>query len=217
MYRNCALLMCLFLLLTGMCTVHAKDADTGRESDEDVLHMTIKELREKQEENNTEKDYTEEVLSSQGGIRNISSPERTVAYEVLVNEDAVLLDAESLDILCRIVEAEAGTEDEEGRMLVANVVLNRMDSRRFPNTVKGVVFQKNGGTCQFSPIATGSYYRVKVSEKTRKAVDRVLRGEDYSQGALYFVNRYATNAEIMSWFDTRCSFLFSHGRHEFFS
>lgn len=212
MYKNCALVLCLFLLLTGMCTVHAKDADTDRALTEDILHMTVNQLQVKREE-----DYTEEALFSLGEIRNISSPERTVAYEVLENEKAVFLDEESLDILCRIVEAEAGTEDEEGRMLVANVVLNRVESRRFPDTVKGVVFQQKGGVCQFSPIATGSYYRVKVSEKTRKAVEKALRGEDTSRGALFFVNRYATKAENMSWFDTRCTFLFTHGRHDFFS
>lgn len=212
MYKNCGLILGAFLLFTGMCTVHAENTDMVQELPEDVLHMTIQEVQEKIEE-----DYTDEELLSLVGMPEISSPEREVAYDVLVNEDAVFLDEESLDILCRIVEAEAGTEDEEGRMLVANVILNRVESRRFPNTVKGVVFQKNGGVCQFSPIATGSYYRVKVSEKTRSAVDRVLRGEDISQGALFFVNRYATKAGNMSWFDTRCTFLFTHGRHEFFS
>lgn len=212
MYKNFALILCLFLMLSGMFTVHAKDLDTNPELPEDVLHMTIEELQEKQEE-----DYTEEALFSMAGMRNISSPERTVEYDILINEDAVFLDEESYDILCRIVEAEAGTEDETGRMLVANVVLNRVESRRFPDTVKGVVFQQGNGKCQFSPIATGSYYRVKVSEKTREAVERVLRGEDSSQGALFFVNRYAAKAENMNWFDTKCTFLFSHGRHEFFS
>lgn len=212
MYKNCGLILGLFLLFTGMFTVHAENADVMQELPEDVLHMTIQEVQEKIEE-----DYTDEALISLAGMPEISSPEREVAYDVLVNEDAVFLDEESMDILCRIVEAEAGTEDEEGRMLVANVVLNRVESQRFPNTVKGVVFQKNGGVCQFSPIATGSYYRVKVSEKTRSAVDRVLRGEDISQGALFFVNRHATKAGNMSWFDTRCTFLFTHGRHEFFS
>ncbi len=212
MYKNCTLVLCLFLLFTGVCTVHAEDAIVRQELPEDVLNMTIQEVQEKLEEN-----YTDAALLSLAGMPKISSPEREVEYEVLVNEEAVFLDEESLDILCRIVEAEAGTEDEEGRMLVANVVLNRVESRRFPDTVKGVVFQKNGGVCQFSPIATGSYYRVKVSEKTRNAVDRVLRGEDISQGALFFVNRHATKAGNMTWFDTRCTFLFAHGRHEFFS
>ena len=212
MYKKFAFMLCLFLMLSGMFTVHAKDADINQELPEDVLHMTIEELQEKQEE-----DYTEEALFSVTKTQEVSSPERMVAYDVLVNEDAVFLDEESLEILCRIVEAEAGTEDEEGRMLVANVVLNRVESRRFPDTVKGVVFQQGGGKYQFSPVATGSYYHVNVSEKTREAVEKVLRGEDSSQGALFFVNRYAAKTENMNWFDAKCTFLFAHGRHEFFS
>lgn len=211
MYKNFALFLCLFLALSGMFTVHAKDLNENPKLQGDVLHMTIGELQEKREE-----DYTEEALFSMAGMRNISSPERTVKYDVLINEDAIFLDEESFDILCRIVEAEAGTEDEKGRMLIANVVLNRVESRRFPDTVKGVVFQQGNGKYQFSPIATGSYYRVKVSDKTREAVKKVLRGEDSSKGALFFVNRYAAKAESMNWFDTRCTFLFEHGRHEFF-
>ena len=140
-----------------------------------------------------------------------------MGYNVLVNEDAIFLDEESVEILCRIVEAEAGSEDEKGRMLVANVVLNRLESSRFPNTVKGVVFQRGGGIYQFSPVANGRYYRVKVSKQTRDAVEKVLRGADESQGALYFVNRRAANSSYMNWFDTRCTFLFTYGRHEFFS
>lgn len=224
MYNKCAMLLCLFLLFTGMCTSHAKEVDPTEILPENVLDMTIPQILEKRNAEKTEKNTEEkeeeaigEAISSGVGMLYISSPERTVAYDVLVNEDAIFLDEESLDILYRIVEAEAGTEDEEGRMLVANVVLNRVESRRFPDTVKAVVFQQRGGICQFSPVATGSYYRVKVSEKTKAAVDKVLRGEDTSQGALFFVNRYATNAENMSWFDTRCSFLFTHGRHDFFS
>ncbi len=95
--------------------------------------------------------------------------------------------------------------------------MNRVESSRFPDTVKGVVFQKSGGLYQFSPVANGSYYKVSVSEKTREAVEKVLRGEDDSQGALYFVNRKAAKSEYMSWFDTKCTPLFSYGRHEFFS
>lgn len=212
MYKKFAFLLCFFMMISGLFTVHAKGADLNQQLPEDVLHMTFRQLQQKQEE-----DYTEEALFSIAGMRNISSPERKVSYSVMVNENAVFLDEESYDILCRIVEAEAGTEDEKGRMLVANVVLNRVESRRFPDTVKEVVFQQSGGKYQFSPIATGSYNHVKVSDKTLEAVEKVLHGEDASQGALFFVNRYAAKEENMSWFDARCTFLFVHGRHEFFS
>lgn len=212
MYKNCALILCLSMLITGMCAVNAKEVDLNQKLSGDVFDMTLEEMQTQLKEEDVQ-----EVFRFREILQNISSPKRTVSYNVLVNENAIFLDEESYDILCRIVEAEAGNEDEKGRMLVANVVMNRVESSRFPNTVKGVVFQKNGGVCQFSPVANGRYYKVTVSEKTRSAVERVLRGEDESQGALYFVNRYAANAEYMYWFDTKCRSLFSYGRHEFFS
>ena len=212
MYKNCALILCLSMLITGMCAVNANELNMNRELSGGVLDMTLEEMQAELKEEDIQ-----EVYRFREMMQSISSPERTVNYSVLVNENAISLDEESVEILCRIVEAEAGTEDEKGRILVANVVMNRVESSRFPDTVKGVVFQKSGGLYQFSPVANGRYYRVTVSKETREAVEKVLRGKDESQGALYFVNRYAANAEYMSWFDRKCTPLFSYGRHEFFS
>jgi Cell wall hydrolyses involved in spore germination len=212
MYKNCALILCLSMLITGMCAVNANELNMNQELSGGVLDMTLEEMQTELKEEDIQ-----EVYRFREMMQSISSPERTVDYSVLVNENAIYLDKESIEILCRIVEAEAGTEDEKGRILVANVVMNRVESSRFPDTVKGVVFQKSGGLYQFSPVANGRYYRVTVSEETRKAVEKVLRGKDESQGALYFVNRYAANTEYMNWFDRRCTSLFSYGRHEFFS
>lgn len=65
-------------------------------------------------------------------------------------------------ILERIVEAEAGGENRKGKILVANVILNRVRHKEFPNTIKGVVFAHKGSRYQFSPIADGRYYKVHV-------------------------------------------------------
>lgn len=116
------------------------------------------------------------------------------------------------EILCRIVQAEAGDQDVYGRILVANVILNRVNyEKEFPNDIEGVVFEKK----QFSPISNGAYYRVVVDDVTREAVDRCLSGEDYSYGALYFFMRSATAASTASWFDT-LTFICKYGCHEFF-
>lgn len=212
MYKQCALILCLSMLITGVLAVNAKEVDLDEELSGEILDMTVEELQAEREAG-----HIEEIFQFGSILESISSPKRTVGYHVLVNENAIFLDEESTEILCRIVEAEAGNEDEKGRMLIANVVMNRVESSRFPNTVKGVVFQKGGGIYQFSPVANGSYYRVKVSEETKTAVEKVLQGEDESQGALYFVNRRAANAGNMRWFDTKCTPLFTYGRHEFFS
>ncbi|WP_310603757.1 cell wall hydrolase [Anaerosporobacter sp.] len=128
----------------------------------------------------------------------------------------ISLGTEQKEVLLRIVEAEATGEDIKGKMLVANVILNRVKSSQFPDTVKEVVFQKNGKTVQFSPIADGRYWSVKVSKSTKEAVERVLKGEDESQGALYFSARSKAKKSSMSWFDNNLTWLFKYGGHEFY-
>lgn len=129
---------------------------------------------------------------------------------------AISLSKDETEVLQRIVEAEATGEDIKGKMLVANVIINRTKNKNFPNTVKEVVFQKNGGTYQFSPIKDKRYWSVTISKDTITAVDRVLQGEDDSQGALYFSARKRANKNSMSWFDRNLKYLFKHGAHEFF-
>ncbi|WP_238483780.1 cell wall hydrolase [Anaerosporobacter faecicola] len=128
----------------------------------------------------------------------------------------ISLGTDDKEVLLRIVEAEATGEDIKGKMLVANVILNRVKSSQFPDTVAEVVFQKNGKTVQFSPIADGRYWSVTISKSTREAVERVLNGEDKSQGALYFSARSKAKKSSMNWFDTHLTWLFKYGGHEFY-
>ncbi|WWR17246.1 cell wall hydrolase [Lachnospiraceae bacterium JLR.KK008] len=157
----------------------------------------------------------EEASSMIGSMERAESGQRIVDYQVLERPEFSFTDNE-FQILCRIVEAEAGGEDMNGRILVANVILNRVESQSFPNTIEGVVFQKNNGTFQFSPIRDGRYQNVKVSEETKEAVQRALLGEDYSKGALYFVSRKGAAPDKMRWFDNHLTRLFQYGGHEFF-
>ena len=122
------------------------------------------------------------------------------------------LDAASRHILERIVEAEAGDQDIRGRQMVANVVLNRLQSSKFPNTVEKVVFAHR----QFSPVSNGSYYRVDVSDKTKRAVEKALMEKDNTKGALYFMYRAGSDAGNVSWFDRDLTKLCEYGCHEFF-
>lgn len=120
---------------------------------------------------------------------------------------------EDYEVLCRIVEAEAGDQDEKGRILVANVILNRVRDGEFPDNITDVVFQKSKKTYQFSPTRPGGrYYTVTVSDLTVECVERALRGEDYSEGALYF----AMKTSSKSWFNRSLEFLFRHGDHYFY-
>ncbi len=75
--------------------------------------------------------------------------------------------------------------DDRGKILVANVIINRVKNKKFPNSVKAVVYEPS----QFSPVLDGTINSCKVTQQTIDCVNRALEGEDYSGGALYFMNR----------------------------
>lgn len=137
--------------------------------------------------------------------------------KVYAGDIPLLITPEDKEVLLRIVEAEATGEDVKGRMLVANVILNRVVSEEFPNSIPEVVFSHRGDTYQFAPVKDGRYWTVRITDKTKEAVERVLAGEDYSQGALYFAARRMANQKAMRWFDTALTYLFTYGVHEFFT
>ena len=135
-----------------------------------------------------------------------------VTPEALTGNSFSLEDQE-YQVLLKIVEAEAGCEDTEGRMLVANVVMNRVRNGYFPNTVTEVVYQRQDGTAQFSPVSDGRIDTVNVSQGTIDAVARVMNGEDISQAALFFRSVRSRSG----WFDQKLSRVLEHGNHIFYT
>lgn len=121
------------------------------------------------------------------------------------------------ETLLAIVEAEAGGEDLEGRIMVANVIFNRVKSDQFPDNVTDVVWQTSSGAPQFSPTVDGRIHTVGISETTREAVNRAIDGEDLSQGALFFVAKDQAEKKNVEWFDVNLKFLFQHGVHSFYT
>jgi len=141
-----------------------------------------------------------------------------VQYSVKVASynKVISVTSEDVKMLERITEAEASGEDQIGKILIVNVILNRVASDKFPNTIKKVIFQNDGEGYQFSPVKSGKYWKVKISNETKKAVQKALEGEDYSKGALYFMARKHAKKKSAKWFDENLTFLFKHGEHEFF-
>jgi len=137
--------------------------------------------------------------------------------DVTPNRDPITLSDTDYQVLLTIVEAEVGTEDLYARMMIANVIINRMQNDYYPDTIEEVVFQNDGKVYQFSPILDGRYYKVKVSKKTIEAVNNVLAGYDNSEGALAFVNRSITSDHIMKWFDNNLTFVVQYDDIEFFT
>ncbi len=120
-------------------------------------------------------------------------------------------DADDLYWLSRIISAEAGGESLYGQIAVGNVVLNRVKSRQFPNTVYGVIFDRVGGT-QFSPVSMGTIYK-KPTASSVIAAKICLDGYRISDDILFFMNpRIATS----NWISKNRPFAFTIGNHDFY-
>jgi len=120
-------------------------------------------------------------------------------------------DSTDLYWLSRIISAEASGESLLGQIAVGNVVLNRVESKQYPNTVYGVVFDRKGGT-QFSPVSMGTIYKTPT-ESAVIAAKICLEGYSVSDRILFFMNpRIATN----NWISKNRPYAFSIGNHDFY-
>ncbi|WP_078427777.1 cell wall hydrolase [Alkalihalobacterium alkalinitrilicum] len=115
--------------------------------------------------------------------------------EVKVHAVRASLTVEEKELLERLVTAEAQNEPFEGKVAVAEVVLNRMENEQFPDELEDVVFQEN----QFCPVENGTINK-KPTEKAKKAVEEAIKGTDEANGALYFYN---DNIIKTSWLQSR--------------
>lgn len=88
-----------------------------------------------------------------------------------------------LDLLARIIYGEARGESYKGQVAVGAVVMNRVVSPKFPNTVKGVIEQPRA----FTAVQDGQYFMTPNKEAYMAALDAV-RGFDPTNGALYYFN-----------------------------
>ena len=88
--------------------------------------------------------------------------------------------------LSKIIYAESGGEPLLGKIAVGNVILNRARHYYFPNTIYGVIFDKQNGV-QFSPTANGTIYKTPNSDSVI-AAKICLEGYSVDTSILYFVN-----------------------------
>ncbi|MCA0758004.1 spore cortex-lytic enzyme [Paenibacillus sp. N4] len=88
-----------------------------------------------------------------------------------------------LNMLARIIYAESRGEPYEGQVAVGAVVLNRVESSSFPDTIKGVIEQPRA----FTAVDDGQY-KLKPNETAYQAAMEAVRGIDPTNGALYYFN-----------------------------
>ncbi len=95
--------------------------------------------------------------------------------------------ATDIDLLARLVEAEAGGEPYEGKVAVAATVLNRLKDARFPKSISGVIYQVIDGYYQYTPVLNGQI-NLPASNSSYQAAKDALAGWDPTYGANGFYN-----------------------------
>ena len=95
----------------------------------------------------------------------------------------------SLDLLARVISAEARGEPYSGQVAVGAVILNRVEHPSFPNTIAGVVYQPGAFTCMVD-----GQFNEPVAESAVRAAREALNGVDPSGGAIYYFNPNTANS-----------------------
>lgn len=111
--------------------------------------------------------------------------------------------------LSRIIYCESGNQTLAGKIAVGNVVLNRVASSQFPDSVYDVIFQRN----QFTP-ASSSLIKRTPSAECVIAAKLALEGANTAGNALYFINPSIASS---SWFKRNCTYVATIGAHAFFA
>mgnify|MGYP003548218820 FL=1 len=101
---------------------------------------------------------------------------------------------QDLQLMANAVYGEARGEPYEGQVAVAAVILNRLESPDFPNSISGIIFQPRA----FTAVADGQIW-LEPNERAKQAVLDAMNGWDPSENALYYFNpETATSGWIWS-------------------
>ncbi len=114
--------------------------------------------------------------------------------------------------LARIIEAEAGGEPYKGKIAIGNVILNRVNSKEFPNTIYNVIFEYYGSIPQFSPVADGTIYNTPSQESINAAKD-AINGARPVGNSTYFFN---PNKTAGTWIVKNKTYVTKIGEHVFY-
>lgn len=114
--------------------------------------------------------------------------------------------------LSRIINAESSGEPLKGKIAVGNVILNRVSSSSFPNSIYGVIFDTKYGT-QFQPVANGTIYNTPSAECVL-AAKLCLDNASVVGASLFFFN---ASKATSYWIAQSCTYVATIGNHQFYA
>jgi len=163
-------------------TIYLKEKPTYIAQDGDTLTKISEEFGINIDDLKEWNQLVEEELQAKQKI--YLEPVHFTSVAELSTQAVVAYQEEEIDWLAKIIYAEAQDEPYEGLVAVGAVVINRVQSPWYPNTIYDVIFQPY----QFTPATTGKIYKVVPDELSYQAAYEALMGSDPVDGALYFYN-----------------------------
>lgn len=155
-------------------------------------------------------DLNKNTLREELNLTLINMPNKKVIEVFNYNNSFIYLTEEDLNLMAKIVYAESKGEPYEGKVAVASVILNRVLSPGFPDSIKDVVLQPNAFSC----VVNGEINEVP-NEECFNAVYDAIKGNDPTNEALFFYNPSIATCSWMKEIEKTDSK--SIGQHLFFN
>jgi N-acetylmuramoyl-L-alanine amidase len=104
---------------------------------------------------------------------------------------------DEVDLLARLITAEATGQPYDAMVAIGGVVVNRVQSKEWPNTITNVIYHVAGGYYQFTPVKNG-YINNPASDTAIRAARVAIAGQDSSKGAMFYFDDSSTNQWLWS-------------------
>ncbi len=178
--KKIAITLLVVIMLSGGAVTYSRvtalldSKNTQIEELENNINTTQQELANIKQELENSNNRVKQLEEDKGAIQQEldTKSTRLEQFEAILSSSVIKLTLEELDLFFGLVEAEAGNESMEGKIAVANVVINRVKDSRYPDTVKEVIHQPY----QFEPVINGHINKTAPAD-SKEAVLRALKGE----------------------------------------
>lgn len=149
-------------------------------------NKTEKSNAAKTDENEKIKESVDEEIASSEENKEINEEEQDAVAE----KEKDTVDENDLMLLAKLIYLENGSGSDEIQLLTGNVVLNRVASKKYPNTIKEVIYQKG----QYS--ITSKIKSTKPSERAIKNARRLLEGERFCPSNVVYQSRFKQGSGV---------------------
>lgn len=152
--------------------------------------------------------YNFESVEIYDGVYAAIKDQSSTSTKKNTDQSSIDNSGDMVDLLARLINGEARGEPYKGQVAVGAVVMNRVKSSEFPDTISGVIYQKG----QFSCVTDGQFNKPIDEDSTvYKAAQEAINGSDPTNGCIFFYNPKTSKSK---WLYTRTTVI-TIGSHRF--